>query len=268
MGMKILRYSAVVLALSLVSCEKELDFEYRDIDPILVIEASLTQSGARASLTETTSMDEPMNRERLTDATVILTDLTAGISAELLPGERGEYENTVSGEPGHLYRLDVTRGDISYTSQCLMSEPVEMLGVEFGWIKMPYDHVAVLKVSFTDPQTTAGDCYWVRVYRNGEAYMWTEVTDNLASGGVIEEVMMTSRMDTSEEEDDTVLRDGDVVTATVTPISREMYDYLTALSADSNGPSMFSGGFCLGYFLAAPVATGSVTFCPDNIPYY
>lgn len=47
MGMKILRYSAVVLALSLVSCEKELDFEYRDIDPILVIEASLTQSGAR-----------------------------------------------------------------------------------------------------------------------------------------------------------------------------------------------------------------------------
>lgn len=35
--------SAICLMLMFASCEKELDFEYHDIDPLTVIEAELTQ---------------------------------------------------------------------------------------------------------------------------------------------------------------------------------------------------------------------------------
>ncbi len=141
-----------------------------------------------------------------------------------------------------------------------------MLGMEFQWIKMPYDYVAVLQISFTDNPAVKGECYWVRIYRNGELYMWTAVNDLLAVDGRIDEVVMTSRKDLDEEEEDTALRDGDVLSVKVCPISRGMHDYLEAISnGTSNGPQMYSGDFCLGYFLAAPVSEASTVFRPDEI---
>ena len=47
------------VAMLLAGCEKEIDFKYRDIEPILVIEGAVTQDGTSVSLTETTPMDEP-----------------------------------------------------------------------------------------------------------------------------------------------------------------------------------------------------------------
>jgi hypothetical protein len=80
---------------------------------------------------------------------------------------------------------------------------------------------------------------------------------------------MTTRRDTEEEGDDDVLLDGDTVTVTVAPISQDMHDYLSALmSGGSNGPRMFSGDFCLGYFLAAPVAEGETVFHPDDLSVF
>ena len=79
---------------------------------------------------------------------------------------------------------------------------------------------------------------------------------------------MTSRKDTDEEGDDEVLFDGDVMTFTVTQISKEMHDYLEALQNDSNGPAMFSGPRVLGYFLASSPVSRSITFHPDLIPEY
>lgn len=257
------------IACALSSCEKELDFEYHDIDPILVIEGALTQDNATVSLTLTTPMDEPMNTTRLTDAVVKITDLTANSEVLLSPDGNGCYMADMEGLETHTYRLSVERNGKHYSAESTMLPSVEITGMEFNWIKMPYDDVATLQVSFTDNPHTAGDCYWVRVYRNGKAYSWSAITDILSSNGIIDEVIMTSRKDIEEEDDNTVLVDGDIVTATVTPISRAMHDYLEALSqSGSNGPRMFQGDFCLGYFLASPVATATITFHPADIPYF
>ena len=67
-----------------------------------------------------------------------------------------------------------------------------------------------------------------------------------------------------DDDDDDVLLDGDLVTATVAPISASMYDYLEGLLNNSNSSLMFAGDFCLGYFLASPVAERSVTYRPDE----
>lgn len=260
--------SMTCMMLLLASCEKELDFEYHDIAPLTVIEAELTPDGAKVGITYTTPMDEPMNRTRLTDAVVTLTDLTDGTVYNLRADEDGFFVDPTPGIVGHDYHLVVERDGCRYEADATMYPPTEIESLEFNWIKMPYDYVAVLEGRFFDNKTLIGESYWVKIYRNGEIYQWGEMDDRSAVDNICTFVAMTTRKDTDEEEDDTVLYDGDVITCTVLPISRSMHDYLEALQNDSNGPAMFGGDKCLGYFMATSPVSDSVVFHPDELPEY
>ncbi len=257
----------LILSLLLVSCEKELDFKYHDVEPQLVIEAALTSDGARVSLTETTPMSEPINTIKITDAAVSITDLAIGDCRHLVVGDDGVYADATPGEVGHEYRLSVERNGHTYASSCVMRAAVTEPELEFKWIKMPYDHVAVLQVSFP-AQGVPDECYWVRLYRNGEPYMWSVVDGSYSIGGTVNDAIMTSRKDPDKEDDATALRDGDVVRACIAPVSRAMFDYLMAIQSDSNGPRMFTGDYCLGYFLAASLAEASIVFRPGEMEEY
>lgn len=257
-----------VMCFAMQSCEKELDIKYKDINPITVIEGQLTLDGATVRLTLTTPMDEPFNNTSLTDADVVITDLTSSLPLSIAVDDSGNYVSATPGVPGHEYELTVTRDGNHYSSTCFMPSPSEIIALQFNWIKMPYDDVAVLQVTFTDDTDIAGQCYWVRLYRNGHAYMWNIVTDIYSADGIINDAFRTSRRDLSQEDEATALREGDIITASVAPISRAMYDYLEAVSSDTSGPRLFTGDLCLGYFLAAPVATASITFQPAQIPTY
>ena len=263
-GSTALKALAAPLALMICSCEKELDFEYHYEPPKTVIEGTLDQNGARVALTLTTPMDEPLDRTRLTDATVTVEDLSTGCVRALLPDADGYFTDAMPGEPGHSYRLKVARGRVTYTSDCLMKAPTEILEMKFRWVKMPYDHVAALRISLADIPGEES-YYWVRLLRNGKGYQWMFINDKGMEDGTVMGATFTTRMDVDEEDEKNRLVDGDVVTAIVTPVSLEMIDYLVALGNDSNGPAMFSDGFCLGYFLAAPVCEESVVFHPAEI---
>ena len=258
---QILKILSVVILLQAAACEKEIDFSYIDIEPILVIEGALTQNEATVSLTLTTPMDEPMNREHLKDAQVSISDLTTGEKYILHPNSEGIYTSTLTGIEDRLYELEVERNGKYYSAKSKMGSLAEITSMEFSWIKMPYDQVAVLQVSFKDNPEHKDECYWVRLYRNGEAYKWAEIKDIYSSGGKIDKAFMTTRLDIEEEDEDDLLLDEDIISATVVPISANMYDYLGALGiGNSNGPQMFTGDFCLGYFLAAPISTSQITF--------
>lgn len=246
------------------SCEKELDFEYHDIYPQLVIDASLTEKGISVSLTNTTPMDEPMDTVRLRDASVVLTDLTADCSTVLHTDSRGYYVSDTRGITDHDYRLDVVRAGKHYSATGKMLKASEVTGLKFIWIKMPYDDVAALQISFTEAQEGI-ETYWVRIFRNGKPYSWVVINHALPAEGIINLTVMTTRRDTEEEEDKNVIHDGDVISVSVTPVSLRVYDYLSALSADSNGPSLYDGDFCLGCFITAPAAAARIVFRPDEI---
>lgn len=251
-----------------MSCEKELDFRYHDVESQLVIEAILSEEGSTVSLTQTVPMGEALIISQLTDAVVRIKDITENISYNLIVDEKGIFYEGTPGIPGHEYGIEVFCNGKCYLSSCMMRQPTHILSLDFKWIKMPYDYVAVLQVSFTDPVDTSDDCYWIRLFRNGEPYMWLLSDDRRSVNGIISEVTMTSRKDISEEDDATVLRDGDVVSVAIAPISREMYDYLIALQADSNGPRMFEGDYCLGYFMAAPISKSEIEFRPSEMKEY
>lgn len=259
---------SVAMAVLAAGCEKELDFKYHDIEALTVIEGTLTESGADVTIRLTTPMDEPMDRTCLTDAQVTLSDLHTGERTVLTADDLGHYRSEVPGVPGHDYGLTVSRDGKEYTSASLMRRAPKIEGLEFKWISMPYDDVAALQVAFADSDPTAyGDCYWIRIYRNGEFYKWSTVQDDRSIDGILYDTVNTTRKDESAEDEDDLLVDGDEVRVTVAHVSKAFYDYLNAISSDSNGPRMFEGDMCLGYFLAAGVSESAIVFHPDLIDH-
>lgn len=259
---------SVAMAVLAAGCEKELDFKYHDIEALTVIEGTLTESGADVTIRLTTPMDEPMDRTCLTDAQVTLSDLHTGERTVLTADDLGHYRSGAAGVPGHEYLLTVSRDGKEYASASLMRRAPKIEGLEFKWISMPYDDVAALQVAFADSDPTAyGDCYWIRIYRNGEFYKWSTVQDDRSIDGILYDTVNTTRKDESAEDEDDLLVDGDEVRVTVAHVSKAFYDYLNAISSDSNGPRMFEGDMCLGYFLAAGVSESAIVFHPDLIDH-
>lgn len=258
------RYLFLLLLLPfLTSCEKELDFKYHDVESQFVIEGVISEEGTKVSLSYTVPMNEPLVSEPVIDAEVIMRDLTENISYTLYP-ENGIFNSEISGLPQHTYELTVNHQRKIYKSTCLMRKGVEILELNFQWIKMPYDYVAVLEIISTISDTD-GTCYWTRIYKNGEPYKWLISHGSGAIDGKLSQSTFTTRKNPDDEDDKDNLNEGDVLTVMVWPISLEMYDYLVGISSDSNGPAMFSGDFCLGYFLAAGSAESNITFEPDKI---
>ncbi len=214
-----------VLLLFITSCEKELDIKYHDIPPITVIEGELTPDGIKVGITQTTPMDEPMDRTRLTDASVTLTDLSSETTLTLTANADGYFMNPTGGITGHRYRLTVIRDGKVYEAETTMYPPSQFISLGFNWIKMPYDHVAVLQAQFRD-NSDSDDYYWIKIFRNGKIYQWDGMNDSGNVDGILTFVTMTSRKDTDEEDESSVLYDGDLMTVSISAISREMYEYV------------------------------------------
>ena len=161
----------LIFIVLLASCKKELDFEYHEIEPLLVIEGQLTQAGCEARLTYTTPMNEYMDTTRLIDAKIILRDLTDDQAVDLTCNEYSVFVSEKPGKPGHAYELEVTYKDMFYASKCVMRPASEILNLEFSWLKMPYDYVAILEIKFKELEGN-DPYYWIKIYRNGKAYQW------------------------------------------------------------------------------------------------
>lgn len=256
-------HSIIIPALLAVSCSRNIDFEYIDIEPLTVIEGNLTPDGIKVSLTLTTPMDEPMNRTRLTDAIVTLTDMTDGETIALEPDDENYFVNSTPGVVGHQYRLTVVRNGNEYSAETRMYGPTEIVGAGFSWISMPYDEVAVLQAQYVDG-TESGECYWVRLYRNGEILSWSETDDRIAVNGVCTYTDMITRKNPDPDDED-ALKPGDELTIRICRISRAMHTYLETIANDSNGTKLFSGDRVLGYFLATSPTATTLTYIPDEI---
>ena len=250
----------------LTSCEKELDFKYHNVKSQFVIEGNLTNQGSSVKLSYTTPMDEPFTGETIINAEVMLTDLTEGVSYNLIP-ENGIFKSEKPGIPGHKYDLIVSHDGNNYKSSCLMRNGVDILDLKFQWIKMPYDFVAVLEIVSTVSEIE-GTCYWTKIFKNGEPYKWLMSHGSGAIDGKLNQPTFTTRLNPDDEDDKDNLRDGEELTVIVAPVSLGMYDYLVGISSDSNGPSMFDGDFCLGYFLAAEIAQSKIVFNSKDIQNY
>lgn len=265
--MKITKYiAALFVIIAATSCEKEIDFEYHEVSPMVVIESTIDQNGSKVSLTYTTPMGEPMDTLKITDAIVTITDIGYDKEYILKVNSNGEFYCDSPGIEGREYMMKVTLGGQSYVAKSRMLPYSELRDVEFKWIRMPGDDMAALRIVFEDNPASI-DYYWVRIYRNGKAYTWSVITDKAQIDGFVEETITTTHRDESLEDEKSLLKDGDIIKVTLTPINKRMFDHLTALANGYNGFSMIEGENCLGFFIASPTAEKTITFHPEEIDY-
>ncbi len=265
-------YITTALLILFTACEKEIEIDYRSVDPLYVVEGRITNEVAEVLVTLTRDMDDGSKPTPQEDAAV---GLTAG-NGEYFPlsfGNDGYYRAAgLTGRVGENYTLTVAVGEQEFTSESVMHDAAGMdTPPYFQWLKVMGERFVIMTFSFED---IAGEenYYCYRIYRNGENYRWNVMHDRGNDGKVItvDIVCMTETManDNKEEDWDDILYEGDQITLELQSIDKRTYDYLFSVglsdTANTNPIDNFTGG-CLGYFAAYSVVRTGITFSYSNI---
>lgn len=81
----------------LTSCEKELDFKYHEVESQIVIEGNVTQNGTSVLITKTTPMNEKLDLTPITDAEIVVCDVTTGVETVLKINETDTLQMILRG---------------------------------------------------------------------------------------------------------------------------------------------------------------------------
>ena len=91
----------------LTSCEKEIDLDYHQVDPIYVVEASVSNNGTEVRISQTNAMDDNNGISNISGAKVTLS-ADNGQQWDVPYSRNGFYRSsTLRGEAGTTYTIEV-----------------------------------------------------------------------------------------------------------------------------------------------------------------
>ena len=257
-------------ALLLTACKKEIDFDYHEIDPIVVIEGRVTNEGTTVMITKSRNVTDSVRGHCLTGAVVTISG--GGIDEVIAYDSQAQcYHSSLKGKVGESYRLTVDFEGHHYEGIATMPAAAPILHSEFLWFTMLEERIVVYELWAADPNSDERNYYWFRMDRlthhphfkdkkYQEPYTWN-VFDNRGCppGLLYRDVMcMSERMAEEDKEEnwDYILYEGDSIICQLMSIDRATYDYFASLRAGqgngANPRSNLTGG-CLGYFTAGSV---------------
>ena len=259
-----------VLICSLTACKKEIDFDYNEVAPIVVIEGQVTNEGTDISITKSRSVADSVTRYSLPGAVVTVTGCGA---SEVIPYDphTQRYHSAFKGTVGETYRLTVDFEDQHYEGTSTMPAAAPILSTEFLWFEVMGERMVVYEVWATDPLPTERNYYWWRMDRIThhphfqdkpltEPYRWSVFDNRGTPPGLLyrDVTCMSERVAEEDEEDNwkSILYEGDSITFRLMSIDRSVYEFLTSLrSGQSGGANPYTNltGGCLGYFTASSV---------------
>jgi hypothetical protein len=129
-----LLYILFLLSLSLVSCVKEIPFDFVGNKKTMVIEALLNNvdSFSVVKISESNNLTGDSIYAKISGAQIQLKDLTAKKSAVFSEISPGNYKSAYfKGEEGHEYQMIVQIGNQTYTASCEMPLPILLDSLEF-----------------------------------------------------------------------------------------------------------------------------------------
>ena len=273
----------ILSIVALTSCKKEIDFDFNEIEPLVVIEGRVTNEGTKVQITPSRSVTDSIRPRCLQGATVAIT--AEGISTIVPYDEASDsYCSPLSGIPGTTYQLSVDYNGHHYEASAMMPEPAPIISADFYWMTMLDERMLVYELWALDPYPSQRNQYWYRIdrithhphfqgKRTTEPYRWGVLDDRgCPPGYVFLDMMSTSEktMDKDEEEHwKSILYDGDSITCQLMTIDRPVYDYFSSLRAGQSGganPRTNISGGCLGYFAAGSVTrTDTIVFRRSNV---
>ncbi len=261
-----------VLGVMLAGCTKEIDFDYHEIEPVVVVEGRLTNEGAKVMITKSRSVTDSVKGRCLTGADVHI--MAEGIDEKLTYNPtKGRYESPMKGIPGFTYRLSVDFEGKHYEGSSTMPAPAPILTTQFLWQDVLEERLLAYEVWALDPDSLERNYYWYRMDRithhphfegkdMSEAYRWSVFDDRgCPPGKIFRDVMCMSERAAEEDEEENwkrILYEGDTITFQLMTIDRSSYDFFSTLRAGQGGganPRSNLTGGCQGYF-----AAGAVTY--------
>lgn len=263
---------AAVGGLLLPACTKTVDFDFRSVDPIPVVEAYYMPDASGAGscfvrATRTLPYDAaPADPVPAGTFSCRLVDLTA--AETLLECEAdGILDRTVPRPAdGHEYLLEVRIGDALFSAQSLYHDPVAIEDARFEYKSVMGTDKLICAVSFRD--RPGEENYYYCTIRTDTWSLSTPCSDKYSDGRLLTVEFScdssTGQMGTTVEGAD--LRPGDVVQIELRTIDRAVWDfYRTEEQGSAFTPAdpagNFSGG-CLGYFSACSGDERQIVYLP------
>lgn len=267
----------------MTACKKEIDFDFHEVDPVLVIEGRVTNEGSTVMITQSRSVTDSVFGRCLQGAVVTVS--TGGIVTPLTyDGSRDCYYSSMTGIPGNTYTLNVDYDGSHYEASALMPLPAPIVSADFYWMSVLDERMLVYEVWAVDPYPSERNQYWYRVdrishhphlqrQRKTEPYRWGVLDDRGCPPGVVfMDLVSTSEKAMDEDEEDhwkSILYDGDSIFCQLMTIDRPVYDYFSSLRAGQSGganPKTNISGGCQGYFAAGSVThTDTIVFKRSSV---
>ncbi len=276
----------LLLLLLTLSCQKEIELDYRDIEPVVSIEGRVTNEQVYVLITRTRSMNDSVKGRGIGGAVVTISSEDG--TEQLVYDARDGYYRPASGMkgvPGRTYRLDVTLDGHQYAASSTMPRQAPIVSTQFIWQSLLDNGMLMYEMWASDPEPDVRNYYWYRVDRRAkdpkvrqkqgtDAYRWSSFDDRGAiNARIYRDIMCVNEemMDGQDIEDDqlkSILFDGDTITLQLMTIDRAMFEYYQSLSVGqrmgANPISNISGG-CLGYFAAGSVSHADTVIYNKNI---
>ena len=269
--------------MALTACKKEIDFDFNEVEPIVVIEGRVTNEGMSVMVTRSRVMTDSVHPHCVQGATVTIS-ADGNTTALAYDAVTDSYRSTLAAEAGKTYHLNVDLAGQHYESSAFMPMAAPILSADFFWMTVLEQRMLVYELWAVDPYPTERNQYWYRIdrishhphfegKRNTEPYRWGVIDDRgFPPGRIFLNIVSTSEkaMDKDEEEQwKSILYDGDSIVCQLMTIDRPVYDYFTSLRAGqrngANPRTNISGG-CLGYFAAGSVTrTDTIVFRRSDI---
>lgn len=276
----------VLLLLVIVACQKEIELDYRDIEPVVSIEGRVTNEQVYVLITRTRSMNDSVKGRGIGGAVVTISSEDG--TEQLVYDARDGYYRPASGMKGvagRTYRLDVTLDGHQYSATSTMQPLAPIVSTAFIWQPLFDNGLLWLEMWATDPEPDVRNYYWYRMERRAkdpkvrqkqgaDPYRWSSFDDRgTQMGQLYRDIMCVNEemMDGQDIEDDqlkSILFDGDTITLQLMTIDRAMFEYYQSLSVGqrmgANPISNITGG-CLGYFAAGSVSRADTIIYNKNI---
>ena len=239
------KYIPLLFCLNLIllsSCKKDIEIDYHQVDPIYVVEASVSNEGMEARISQTNNMDDNSTTSNIDNAVVVVTG-SDGSSKTLTYSKNGIYKSSAVGVPGVEYTIDIQFDGHHFTSSSIMQKMPKMNNFRFIRKKIVTENYQMGELLLQDIPNEE-NWYFMHIYRNHLGYRWAVKRDDTNPNGELQQLFTFAR----EGSDDK-----DWLHIEIRAIDKKSYDYFYSMQImDNTGTNPipnFTGG-CLGYFSA------------------
>lgn len=252
------------MIIGLASCQKVIDVNLNDSDPQYVINGNVTdQPGPyTVRVSRSANFNNTNNFPAVTGVLVTITDVTAGVTDTLADNNDGYYKTkSLTGIPGHLYKLYIKADSREFTATSTMPMPVSLDSVYTEHSVFNGEDIFAVPV-YTDP-ITQGNWYRVSQTVNHVPVKGGDVRDDEVTNG--HTAKFPYYYDTDDASGNPKIHAGDSVFMTLQSIDHDVYEFYRTLqdTQDQNSSSLSNPltnikGGALGYFSAASQRTKGI----------